>query len=43
MKILTIAALAVLIPPFAAAAYAFIGAVNLDKIESRHKEWAERN
>lgn len=43
MKILTIAALIVLIPPFAAAAYAFIVAVNLDKIESRHKEWAERN
>lgn len=43
MKILTIAALAVLITPFAAAAYAFIVSVNLDKIESRHKEWAERN
>ena len=43
MKILTIAALAVLIPPFAAAAYAFIVAANLDIIESRHKEWTERN
>lgn len=43
MKILTIAALAVLIQPLAAAAYAFIVAVNLDKIESKHKEWAERN
>lgn len=43
MKILTVAALIVLIPPFAAAAYAFIAAANLDKIESRHKEWAERN
>ena len=42
MKILTIAAFAVLIPPFAAA-YAFIVAANLDKIEIRHKEWAERN
>lgn len=43
MKILTAVALIVLIPPFAAAAYAFIVAANLDKIENRHKEWAERN
>lgn len=43
MKILTAVALIMLIPPFAAAAYAFIVAANLDKIESRHKEWAERN
>lgn len=43
MKILTIAALIVLITPFAAAAYAFIVAANLDKIESRHKEWVKRN
>ncbi|WP_264468235.1 hypothetical protein [Ruminococcus sp. 210702-SL.1.03] len=43
MKILTAVALIVLIPPFAAAAYAFIVAVNLVKIERKHKEWAERS
>jgi|GEM_PF-1894741 hypothetical protein len=43
MKILTAVALIVLIPPFAAAVYAFIVAANLDKIERKHKEWTERS